>query len=290
MEKRIELEKRGRTSEEITELNLDNCRSTQMEGLTDDFKNLKSLSLNNVGLTTLKSFPNLPQLKKLELSDNRLCDSLGVLTATCPKLSHLNLSGNKIKDLDTLESLKDLKELKNLDLFNCEVTGVESYREKVFKTLPDLVYLDGFDRNDLEAEEDDDDENGEGSEDEVNGENGEEDDDDDDEDDDEEEDDDDEDDEDEEDEVGLSYLQKSGLEEEDSEGEEFQPNGTHDDDEDDDDDESDEEGLDEEELEEEEGEEEKGTEKSPAGERGRGIKRKRVTTDEESGKKEKETK
>jgi len=49
----------------IKELNLDNCRATQVSGLTDDFKNLLSLSLINVGLTTLKGFPNLPNLQKV---------------------------------------------------------------------------------------------------------------------------------------------------------------------------------------------------------------------------------
>jgi len=50
---------------QIVDLNLDNCRSTQISGLTDDFKALESLSLINVGLTTLKGFPNLPNLKKV---------------------------------------------------------------------------------------------------------------------------------------------------------------------------------------------------------------------------------
>lgn len=47
------------------ELNLDNCRATNIEGLTDDFTNLESLSLINVGLTTLKGFPKLPNLRKV---------------------------------------------------------------------------------------------------------------------------------------------------------------------------------------------------------------------------------
>lgn len=62
---------------------------------------------------------------------------------TSPKLTHLNLSGNRIKDLDTLEPLKQFKHLKNLDLFNNEATSVESYREKIFKLIPNLKYLDG---------------------------------------------------------------------------------------------------------------------------------------------------
>ncbi len=50
---------------QIEDLNLDNCRATQIVGLTDEYVNLTSLSLINVGLTTLKGFPNLPALKKV---------------------------------------------------------------------------------------------------------------------------------------------------------------------------------------------------------------------------------
>lgn len=66
------------------------------------------------------------------------------LLTTSPKLTHLNLSGNKIKDLDTLEPLKDFKYLKSLDLFNNEATTIENYREKIFKLIPSLKYLDGY--------------------------------------------------------------------------------------------------------------------------------------------------
>merc|ERR1712179_857814 len=238
MEKRIELEKRGRPADEIKELNLDNCRATQIEGLTSDFKNLESLSLINVGLTTLKGFPSLESLRKLELSDNRISSGLNNL-GECPKLQYLNLSGNKIKDVETLDALKSFVELKNLDLFNCEVTNVESYREKVFELLDGLQYLDGYDRNNQEAEDDDedvddvgdddDDDDGEevsdGDDDDDEDEDGDGDevvdvdeDDDDDDDDEIEEDVDDDDDEDDDDEVGLEYLQKSGIEEDGDDG------------------------------------------------------------------------
>lgn len=89
---------------QIKDLNLDNCRSVQIEGLTDEYVNLETLSLINVGLTSLKGFPKLPNLKKLELSDNRISGTLHYLHGS-PKLTHLNLSGNKIKDLDALEPL-----------------------------------------------------------------------------------------------------------------------------------------------------------------------------------------
>jgi len=41
---------------------------------------------------------------QLELSDNRISGGLNLLDSS-PKLTHLNLSGNKIKDLDTLQPL-----------------------------------------------------------------------------------------------------------------------------------------------------------------------------------------
>jgi len=41
---------------------------------------------------------------QLELSDNRISNGLQFLHG-CPQIMYLNLSGNKIKDLDTLEPL-----------------------------------------------------------------------------------------------------------------------------------------------------------------------------------------
>lgn len=231
MEKRIDLERRGRSPDQIKELNLDNCRSTAIVGLTDEFVGLESLSLINVGLTSLKGFPKLPNLRKLELSDNRISGGLNALSAST-KLTSLNLSGNKIKDLDTLEPLKEFKMLKSLDLFNCDVTTSEDYREKVFQFLPSLKYLDGYDCDDREAEDDElngndedsdsdaaeNDDVDEGVEDE--GEDGEE--------------------EDEgEDEVGLDAIYKDNLDEE-SEGEDYE--GAENDSEEDLDEEEDEDG------------------------------------------------
>lgn len=206
MEKRIELEMRGRAANQIKDLNLDNCRVTEIEGLTSDFTSLESLSMINVGLQSLNNFPKLGNLRKLDLSDNRISGGLQALTG-CPKLTHLSLSGNKIKDIDALKPLKDLPNLKSLDLFNCEVTNLEEYREKVFEMLEQITFLDGFDQNDKECEDDEEDPE------EIDGE-----DDDDDDDDEENEDDDDDDD-------------VEGEEEDDEEEEDFDPEGDDDDDE-----------------------------------------------------------
>ncbi|XP_012688325.1 acidic leucine-rich nuclear phosphoprotein 32 family member E [Clupea harengus] len=206
MKKRISLELRNRTPVEVAELVVDNCRSSdgEVEGLSDDFKELEFLSMVNVGLTSLAKLPALPKLRKLELSDNSISGGLETLSEKCANLTYLNLSGNKIKELSTVEALQNLKNLKSLDLFNCEITTLEEYRESIFELLPQVMYLDGFDAEDNEApdsEADDDDEDEDGEE--GAGPLGDYDDDDDD------------DEGSEGGEVGLSYLTKEGIQDED---------------------------------------------------------------------------
>jgi len=232
MEKRIELERRGKEASQVKELNLDNARATQIEGLTDDYVNLESLSLINVGLTTLKGFPKLPKLKKLELSDNRISNGLGALK-DCPQLSQLNLSNNKIKDLEAIEPLKSFDVLTHLDLFNNDICNMEDYRTKVFKLLPNLKYLDDADADDNDEAEDEESEDGEAN----GGEDAEEEDDDDDdvdedEDDAGEEDSEEEDEEEDEGEMTLSDLYKKNLDD-DEDGEDFVEDGEEEDDDDD---------------------------------------------------------
>ncbi|KAM8786998.1 acidic leucine-rich nuclear phosphoprotein 32 family member E isoform 2-T2 [Rhynchonycteris naso] len=153
MKKRINLELRNRAPEEVTQLVLDNCHCVngEIEGLNDTFKKLEFLSMANVELSSLARLPNLNKLRKLELSDNIISGGLEVLAEKCPNLTHLNLSGNKIKDLRAVEALQNLKNLKSLDLFNCEITTLEDYRESIFELLQQITYLDGFDQEDNEA-------------------------------------------------------------------------------------------------------------------------------------------
>ncbi|XP_013913289.1 PREDICTED: acidic leucine-rich nuclear phosphoprotein 32 family member B-like [Thamnophis sirtalis] len=109
----------------------------------------------NVRLLSISNLPKLSKLRKLELSDNRISGGLEVLAEKTPNLTQLNLSGNKIKEISTLDPLKKLPHLRNLDLFNCEVTTLNNYRESIFTLLPQLIYLDGFDSSDKEAPDSD---------------------------------------------------------------------------------------------------------------------------------------
>uniref|UniRef100_A0A8D2CMT4 Acidic leucine-rich nuclear phosphoprotein 32 family member n=1 Tax=Sciurus vulgaris TaxID=55149 RepID=A0A8D2CMT4_SCIVU len=109
MKKRINMELRNRAPEEVTELVLDNCLCVngEIEGLNDTFKELEFLSMANVELSSLAQLPSLNKLRKLEFSDNIISGGLEVLAEKCPNLTYLNLSGNKIKDLSTVEDEDD---------------------------------------------------------------------------------------------------------------------------------------------------------------------------------------
>lgn len=154
MEKQVELEMDGRTPEEVEELNVDSCQATQISGITDEFVNLQTLSMTNNELASLKGFPKLPNLRKLDLSDNRIVNGLDALVG-CPELEHVSLSGNPIKELTTLEPLKKLAALQTLELFNCDVAQAEGYRDKIFEMLESVLYVDGFDRDGEPAPDED---------------------------------------------------------------------------------------------------------------------------------------
>ncbi|XP_061737843.1 acidic leucine-rich nuclear phosphoprotein 32 family member E-like isoform X2 [Nerophis ophidion] len=188
-------------------LAVDKCLSSdgEVQGVTEEFKSLEVLRMVNVGLTSLSKLPSLPKLQKLEVSDNAICGGLDTLAEKCPDLVSINLSGNKIRELSSVEALKNLKYLKTLDLFGCEVTTLDDYRDTVFRLLPNVTYLDGYDRQDNEAPDSDDDP------DDGAGPHGDDDDDDDEDDDCSEEDEDGE-------EVGLSYLMKEGIQDEEDDG------------------------------------------------------------------------
>lgn len=69
---------------------------------------------------------------------------------------------------------KELGSLKSLDLFNCEVTNLNEYRDNVFELLPQLTYLDGYDKDDKEAPDSDGEVYAEGLDDDEDDEDGEE--------------------------------------------------------------------------------------------------------------------
>merc|ERR1712013_890634 len=141
---------------EVTVLDLSNCKTGgEIDGLTEDFSALENLDLQNASLSNIKLFPKLPSLTKLDLSENRLSKGLEVLKE-CQNLKNLSLINNKFKDIERLEPLKDLEFLTHIDIIEGNEFEDPDARNKVFKLLPHLQFLDGVDKdgNDAKSEED----------------------------------------------------------------------------------------------------------------------------------------
>lgn len=122
------------------------------------FQNLEHLSIANTGVTSLEQFPRLRNLQKLNLSDNRIAGGLEFLVeAGLNSLRDLDLSNNRIQDIDDLRPLAELR-LVSLDLYECPVTRVKDYRSRVFGLIMSLKYLDKMDAEGNERPESDDEE------------------------------------------------------------------------------------------------------------------------------------
>jgi len=160
MDKRINLELRGRQPPTLKELDLSGCKTLgEIEGLTEEFTSLEMLDISNSNITTLKNFPKLQNLRKLDLSGNRLSKGLENLKI-CTNLKHLNISSNRLRELEALEPLKSLEHLTHLELetsdYSDTVFSTEACRAKVFGMIPSLQYLDSTDIDGNEEDEDDD--------------------------------------------------------------------------------------------------------------------------------------
>jgi len=144
----------------LKELDLSGCKTGgEIEGLTEEFESLEFLDFSNSNITTLKTFPKLPNLRKLDFSGNRLSKGLENLKE-CTNLKHLIISNNRIREMDVLEPLKSLEHLTHLEV------GLDSFeaplardqpelRMKIFELLPSLQYLDQTDIDGNEEDEDD---------------------------------------------------------------------------------------------------------------------------------------
>jgi hypothetical protein len=127
---------------EITDLDLEGCDATTLEGLTEDFDSLSTLSLANNKLNTLKAFPTLKTLTTLNLKGNSLESGLDHLTH-CDLLKVLDLSDNKFSTVEQLEPLKSCSALEHLHVSGCPIASTEGYRAVIFEALPQLSFIDG---------------------------------------------------------------------------------------------------------------------------------------------------
>ncbi|KAG0362909.1 hypothetical protein BC939DRAFT_131353 [Gamsiella multidivaricata] len=123
-----------------------------------EFQNLVTLTMSNAQCQSLEGFPNLPLLRSLMLADNDLSGGFEALAeADLQNLVRLDLSGNKISNMNVLQPLDALENLAHILLVDNEIAKADNYRDAVFEILPQLITIDGLDRDGTELDVDDDD-------------------------------------------------------------------------------------------------------------------------------------
>ena len=137
------------TTKEVDELVLDNFWNNK-ESLTieekaglEQYINLVHLSLNNLGLKSLKNFPAIKSLYYLSIKNNELNgDDFDLIPKLFPGLKKLKISGNVIEKVNNLGKLSQLKLRKIEVKENPFSVGNKTYKNKVFQLIPSLEIVD----------------------------------------------------------------------------------------------------------------------------------------------------
>ena len=162
----------GEEGSEIDPLDFDNLDLTDVEIGTlspedkvylEKFTKVDNMIMLGCGLTSLENFPDLPELKRLELSENEFKGSDLVHLQKLKGLICLNLNGNKIDTMAELAHLKDLP-LTTLEVTGNPVSELEDFQKKGYELFTKLEALDGLDKegnvvddydDEMEGEEED---------------------------------------------------------------------------------------------------------------------------------------
>ncbi|OMJ77672.1 hypothetical protein SteCoe_22663 [Stentor coeruleus] len=154
MEGIISSQTEGTDFEEVEELNLESWRaktiSPQEKKILEKYVNLDYLSLSGCGLESLKNFPVLSRLIKLDLNENSIKTGLENLNGL-KDLMQLSFTKNKLDLIESFRPLSALTSLVYLDIDGCPVTQIDDYRNKLFAIIPNLQVIDTIDRNGKEV-------------------------------------------------------------------------------------------------------------------------------------------
>ena len=162
----------GEAGSDIDPLDFDNLDLTDVKIGTfspedkvylEKFTKVDNMIMLGCELTSLENFPNLPELKRLELSENEFKGSDLVHLQKLKELICLNLNGNKIDTMAELAHLKDLP-LTTLEVTGNPVSELVDFQKKGYELFTKLEALDGLDKegnivddydDEMEGEEED---------------------------------------------------------------------------------------------------------------------------------------
>lgn len=96
----------------------------------ESFPKLMALSMNACGLRTLEGFPKLPNLRRLELQDNKLTSIVQLIHYR--KLENLKLTNNYLTTESALKPITGLRKLNSLFLTGNPICDLLDHAVKVF--------------------------------------------------------------------------------------------------------------------------------------------------------------
>lgn len=131
----------------LDHLTLDSSKIASIRDLGVGLKYLKSLSVNDCGLSELDGIGMLTNLEKLSARDNNIEDVTAL--ALHDSIQDVDLHRNKISDISVADTLSSCPMLHHLTLSGNSIERAPKYRLVVAAMIPQLETLDGdvVDRN-----------------------------------------------------------------------------------------------------------------------------------------------
>ena len=107
----------------------------------EQYSNLIHLSINGLGLKTLKNFPCIPNLYILQVKNNKLSgEDFDEILKLYPGLYKLKVSNNLIKSINVFAPLEKSK-IKKIEIEDNPVNKNDKYREELFNIMPNLISI-----------------------------------------------------------------------------------------------------------------------------------------------------
>ena len=131
--------------------------SDEVKSYLEKFDSLEELSMVSCNLNSLNNFPELPNLLKIDLSDNHLKDADLKELLKYKKLTELRMANNLIGNWSLIQELEKLP-LTFIDFSDCPISKMDKYREKFYENFKNLKILDFCDKEGKEWDEDDEEE------------------------------------------------------------------------------------------------------------------------------------
>ena len=107
----------------------------------EQYSNLIHLSINGLGLKTLKNFPCIPNLYILQVKNNKLTgEDFDEILKLYPGLYKLKVSNNLIESINVFAPLEKSK-IKKIEIEDNPVNLNDKYREELFNIMPNLISI-----------------------------------------------------------------------------------------------------------------------------------------------------